>query len=146
MWEKTRWHDGCRLPLELPHRHVEEFGMNHAIAFRALLLFAAMLLGMSTASAAMSAAEVEENVVLTARVKATLIADEVTRARRIHIETYRGIIQLSGFVATNEEKMQAERLAASVPGVLEVRNALEIRQRLADEGAGKGVGGVRQVH
>lgn len=111
--------------------------MNHVTAFRALLLFAAMLPGMSTASAAKPAAEVEENLALTARVKAALIADDVTEARRIHIETYRGIIQLSGFVATNEEKMRAERLAASVPGVLEVRNALEIRQRLADEGASK---------
>lgn len=107
--------------------------MNHAIAFRALLLFAAILLGTSTASAAKPAAEVEENAALTARVKAVLIADDVTMARRIHIETYRGIIQLSGFVATNDEKLQAEKLAASVPGVLEVRNALEIRQRLAGE-------------
>ena len=112
--------------------------MNCATGYRALLLLTAMLLGMSTANAAKSAAEVEENVVLTARVKAALIADEVTKARQIHIETYSGIIQLSGFVATNDEKMRAEKLAASVPGVLEVRNALEIRQRLADEGAGKG--------
>ncbi len=120
--------------------------MKHAIGCRALLVVVAMLLGMSTANAAKSAAEVEENVMLTAKVKAALIADKITRARQIHIETYQGIIQLSGFVATNEEKMQAERLAASVPGVLEVHNALEIRQHLADEGAGKGVGGVRQVH
>lgn len=72
---------------------------------------------------------------LTARVKAALIADETTKARQINIESCRGIIQLSGYVGTNEESMQAERLAASVPGVLEIRNALEIRQRLAVDGA-----------
>lgn len=122
--------------------------MNYATGFRAMLLLAAILLGMSTANAAMSAAEVAENVRLTAKVKAALIADHVTRARQIHIETYGGIILLSGFVATNQEKMRAEKLAASVPGVLEVRNALEIRQRLADEDAGSGDerdGSVRQV-
>ena len=112
--------------------------MNHATAIPTLLLLAAMLLGMNTANAAMSAAESEENVVLTGRVKAALIADHITKARRIHIETYRGIIQLSGFVGTNEERMRAERLAASVPGVLEVRNALGIRPQLADKGLSNG--------
>jgi len=71
----------------------------------------------------------------TARVKATLIADATTKARQINIETYHGIIQLSGYVGTNEESMQVERLAASVPGMLAIRNALEIRQRLAVDGA-----------
>jgi hyperosmotically inducible protein len=138
---------------ELFHRHAEEFGMNCATVYRALVLLAAMLLGAGTADAAMSAAEVEESVVLTARVKAALIADRMTRPRQIHIETYHGIIQLSGFVATNSEKMRAEKLAASVPGVVEVRNALQVRQHLADKGASPGsdrdpalaVDGVRQV-
>lgn len=72
---------------------------------------------------------------LTAGVKAALNTDKTTKARQINIETYRGIIQLSGYVGTNEESMQVEKLAASVPGMLEIRNALEIRQRLAIDGA-----------
>lgn len=112
--------------------------MKHAFDFRALLLLVALLMGMGTANAAKSAAESEENAALTARVKAALIADETTKARQINIEAYRGIVQLSGFVGTNEEKMRAERLAASVPGVLEVRNALEIRPQLADQGLSNG--------
>lgn len=112
--------------------------MKHALDCRALLLLVALLMGMGTANAAKSAAESEENAALTARVKAALIADETTKARRINIETHRGIVQLSGFVGTNEEKMHAERLAASVPGVLEVRNALEIRPQLADRGLSNG--------
>lgn len=110
--------------------------MNHATGFTALLLLAAILLGMTSANAAQTAAEVEENVLLTAKVKAALVADKATRAHQIHIETYRGIIKLSGYVATNDERLQAERLAASVPGVREVRNALEIRRRLADGSMG----------
>jgi len=113
--------------------------MNHAIDCRALLVLDTMLLGAVTANAAQSSQELADNAELTARVKAALIADETTKARQIDIETYRDIIQLSGYVGTNEESMRAERLVASVRGVLEVRNALKIRQWLADKATSEAV-------
>jgi osmotically-inducible protein OsmY len=77
-----------------------------------------------------------EDTLLTVRVKGALITDEVTREHRIHIETFQGIIQLSGSVGSEEEKTRAGEVAATVEGVVEVRNAIEVRQALASRDDG----------
>jgi hypothetical protein len=76
-----------------------------------------------------------DDTLLTARVKGALVNDPITRTHRITIETFQGIIQLSGFVSTAAEKARAGEVVAAVPGVLEVRNAIQVRQALADSGA-----------
>jgi hypothetical protein len=76
-----------------------------------------------------------DDTLLTARVKGALVNDPITRAHVITIETFQGIIQLSGFVSTAAEKARAGEVVAAVPGVLEVRNAIQVRQALADSGA-----------
>lgn len=78
-----------------------------------------------------------EDSLLTARVKGALVSDEVTKAHRINIETYQGVIQLSGFVSTETEKTRAGKIAAAVPGVVEVRNAIEVRHTLARRDTGQ---------
>lgn len=83
-----------------------------------------------------TAGETIDDGVLTAKVKAALIDDPVTKARQINVETYRGVVQLGGFVGSTEEKARATAVAQSVSGVKEVRNALEVRQQVAERGAG----------
>ena len=51
------------------------------------------------------------------------------QARQINVETYRGVVQLSGFVDSSAEKSAATTVARSVSGVQEVRNDLELEQR-----------------
>jgi hyperosmotically inducible protein len=65
---------------------------------------------------------------LTASVKAKLVEDSTTKAHQINVETQKGVVQLTGFVNSNEAKARAGELARSVDGVAEVRNDLEIRQ------------------
>ena len=65
---------------------------------------------------------------LTASVKTKLIDDSTTKAHQINVETQKGVVQLTGFVNSNEAKARAGELARSVDGVVEVRNDLEIRQ------------------
>lgn len=100
------------------------------------LLPTLLLLGavMGTASCAptrtqQSAGEYFDDSVLTTKVKAALVEDPVTKAHQIGVETYRGTVQLSGFVDTKEERAKATTVARSVTGVTEVRNDLEIKQR-----------------
>lgn len=59
---------------------------------------------------------------ITARVKTAMIRNDETKARQINVDTERGIVQLSGFVASNDQKHQAERITRQVAGVTEVRN------------------------
>lgn len=117
--------------------------MKRAITSLPIAALLLMTLGMTdaiaatTRDAARDAEERLEDSLLTARVKGALITDEVTKAHRINIETFQGIIQLSGFVSSEREKLRAGEVAAAVPGVVEVRNAIEVRQTLANRGAGQ---------
>jgi hyperosmotically inducible protein len=110
----------------------------HWIATLALALSSSVTVAATTApDAARAAQERLDDARLIARVKGALIADQVTKARRINIETYQGIIQLSGFVASEAEKNRAGEIVGAVPGVVEVRNAIEVRQTLANRGTGQ---------
>lgn len=73
-----------------------------------------------------AAGEVIDDSVLTAKVKAGLIDDPVTKAGQINVETYRGVVQLGGFVDNDRQKAQAAKVAGSVTGVKEVRNDLRV--------------------
>jgi len=73
-----------------------------------------------------SAGEVIDDAVLTSKVK--LIEDPNTKAHRINVGTQKGIVQLTGFVASSAIRSRAGELALSVNGVVDVKNDLEIRQ------------------
>jgi hyperosmotically inducible protein len=95
--------------------------------FVALVAAAAMLAGGCTATrTSQTAGEVIDDSALTAQVKTALIGDPVTKARQINVETYRGVVQLGGFVDTAAEKDRATQVARSVGGVKDVRNDLRV--------------------
>ena len=73
-----------------------------------------------------SAGEVIDDSVLTSKVKVALIDDPTTKAGQINVETYRGVVQLGGFVDNAQQKSQATTVARSVTGVKEVRNDLRV--------------------
>jgi hyperosmotically inducible periplasmic protein len=73
-----------------------------------------------------SAGEQIDDGVVTAKVKAALIDDPATKARQIEVDTFRGTVQLNGFVDTAADKDAATRVAHSVNGVQNVRNNLAI--------------------
>ncbi len=75
-----------------------------------------------------SAGEMVDDGVITAKVKAALIEDPLTKAHQINVDTYRGVVQLSGFVDDSKSKNRALEVARNVGGVKEVRNNLEIKQ------------------
>ncbi len=115
--------------------------MIRATALKWTSMLALMLLGTVTASAGTQrgTGEFIDDGVLTAKVKGALVADGTTKAHQINIETFQGVIQVSGFVSTEEEKMHAGELATSVEGVVEVRNDIEVRQTLANRSAGEAI-------
>lgn len=82
-----------------------------------------------------TAGEVIDDSVVTAKVKAALIEDPVTKAHDIDVETYRGVVQLGGFVDSAEQKSRAAELARKVAGVTEVRNDLRVSD--ADQSVGR---------
>jgi osmotically-inducible protein OsmY len=69
-----------------------------------------------------------DDSVVTAKVKAKLVDDPVTKAYQINVETFQGTVQLSGFVDSADAVSRAERLAKDVGGVKGVKNSLQVRK------------------
>jgi hyperosmotically inducible protein len=74
-----------------------------------------------------SVSEVTDDGVVTTKVKAALIADPVTKAHEINVATNQGVVQLSGFVDSAEQKSKASEIARSIEGVRDVQNQLDIK-------------------
>jgi osmotically-inducible protein OsmY len=74
------------------------------------------------------AEEAIDDGVVTAKVKAALVNDPVTKAHRINVETFKGQVQLSGFVETDEARTRALQVARDIEGVREVTDAMQVRE------------------
>ena len=68
-----------------------------------------------------------DDSVITTKVKSELVGDPVTKARAISVETFKGVVQLSGFVNTAEEKEKAGEIARNVKGVVDVKNNINVK-------------------
>lgn len=64
---------------------------------------------------------------ITAKVKGLFVKDERLSSFDVKVETYKGVVQLSGFVKTESEKKAAEEIAFSVVGVEKVTNNIIVR-------------------
>jgi hyperosmotically inducible protein len=106
--------------------------MKSSVLKVATLVFTLAVLGACTATPTQkTAGEQIDDSVLTGKVKAALIADESTKARQIDVETFRGTVQLNGFVDSAEAKAAATRVANSVDGVKKVDNNLSVNSGTA---------------
>ncbi len=74
-----------------------------------------------------STGEYVDDSVITAKVKAELAEDDFLKSFQISVETYKGVVQLSGFVNSKETVDKAEQIAASVEGVKSVKNNLIVK-------------------
>ena len=70
-----------------------------------------------------------DNSTITAKVKAAFASDPVVSALAVHVKSYKGTVQLSGFVNTQAEKDQAEQIARGVSGVEAVTNSLIVKTK-----------------
>jgi len=68
-----------------------------------------------------------DDSVITTKVKAQLAADDFLKSFQISVETYKGTVQLSGFVSSQKAVYKAEEIARSVKGVKSVKNDLIVK-------------------
>jgi hyperosmotically inducible periplasmic protein len=74
-----------------------------------------------------SMGEAIDDGVIKTKLKTDLIEDPVTKARHIETEVRQGVVELSGFVDSNDEKARAGEIAMKVKGVKTVHNDLEVK-------------------
>ncbi|MGE0859446.1 MAG: BON domain-containing protein [Gammaproteobacteria bacterium] len=74
-----------------------------------------------------SAGEILDDTLVTTKVKSALVADPVTKAHQISVDTYKGVVKLSGNVDSAEAEKRAVEVAQGIEGVTSVEDHLSIR-------------------
>ena len=64
---------------------------------------------------------------ITTKVKADILAEPSLKVADINVETYKGVVQLSGFVDSAASRDKAVALARSVKGVTSVKNDMRLK-------------------
>jgi len=76
-----------------------------------------------------SAGEFTDDAALTAKVKTAIATDAGARtASAVNVETYRGVVQLTGFVDSEDQASRAVTAAKKVQGVRSVKNDIRIKK------------------
>jgi hyperosmotically inducible protein len=90
-----------------------------------------MLMGSFAACASTSkqesAGEFIDDSVITTKVKSLLAGDDFLKSFQISVETYKSVVQMSGFVDSQRALDKAGQIARSVKGVTSVKNSLIVK-------------------
>lgn len=95
--------------------------------FTVVILCGFIFSACSVMSGRETAGQYVDDTSVTSRVKSAIIQDPNLKARQIHVETFQGIVQLSGFIDSSKEKMRVEALVLGTTGVKSVKNDLIVR-------------------
>jgi osmotically-inducible protein OsmY len=98
--------------------------------FSKILVIIALLfsfVGCASTRTQESTGEVIDDAAITTKVKSALIQDKEVSAMRIQVETYKGIVQLSGFANSQREAEKAGEVAGHVSGVKSVKNDIRVK-------------------
>jgi hyperosmotically inducible protein len=87
-----------------------------------------MIVACSSTPSQQSTGQAIDDGVITAKVKAKLIDDPMTKAHQINVDTFKGNVQLSGFVESDQARTRALQLARDVEGVKNVKDGMQIRK------------------
>lgn len=85
------------------------------------------LSGCSATATRQSTGEYVDDAAITTKVKTAFVRDETVKAIDVKVDTFKGVVQLSGFVDTAAQKERAGSLAGAIPGVLEVKNNIAVK-------------------
>jgi len=96
-------------------------------AVAAALATALLMTGCAPTATRQGTGEYIDDSVITSKVKAALLADPEVKGTAVNVETYRGTVQLSGFVDSPSEIARAAEKAYEVKGVNSVRNDLKVK-------------------
>ncbi|UCV20789.1 BON domain-containing protein [Ferribacterium limneticum] len=94
-------------------------------AFLALSLLTAV--GCASTAKSEGTGEYIDDTVITSKVKAAILGESTLKSAEINVETFKGIVQLSGFVSSQAAASKAVELARAVKGVSSVKNDMRIK-------------------
>jgi osmotically-inducible protein OsmY len=100
---------------------------NLFIGYLVLIMLVATLGACASTAIGESTGEYVDDSVITTKVKTLLAQDDFLKSFQIGVETYKGTVQLSGFVNSRDAVTKAAEIARSVKGVRSVKNNLVVK-------------------
>ena len=100
---------------------------NVVISCLAVLILLAAFAGCASTRTHESTGEYVDDSTITTKVKALLAEDDFLKSFQISVETYKGTVQLSGFVNSRDAVSKAGEITRSVKGVRSVKNSLIVK-------------------
>jgi hyperosmotically inducible protein len=94
------------------------------------LALSALLISISACAATEtkeSTGQYVDNSVLTAKVKTAIFNEPSLKSSEISVETFKGEVQLSGFVSSIDQTKKAVEIAKGIPGVTAVKNDMRVK-------------------
>ena len=87
----------------------------------------ATLIGCASDAKKEGAGRVIEDSLITTKVKAAVLKEPTLKSSEINVETFKGVVQLSGFVNSEADIQKAVEVARGVEGVTSVKNDMRLK-------------------
>ena len=100
---------------------------NVFIGYLVLIMIVATFMACASSPKQESTGEYVDDSVITTKVKSLLAADDFLKSFQIGVETFKGTVQLSGFVDSQNAVNKAVEITRSVKGVRSVKNNLIVK-------------------
>lgn len=104
---------------------MNKFSKVLSAAFLAVTLVS--VVGCASTSTQSGTGEYVDDAVITTKVKAEIFNEPTLKSAEINVETFKGVVQLSGFVNSQADINKAVSLARSVKGVTSVKNDMRLK-------------------
>ena len=85
------------------------------------------MLGCASTTKQEGTGEYIDDTVITTKVKARILDEPGLKSAEINVETFKGVVQLSGFVKSQSDINRAAELARGVRGVTSVKNDMRLK-------------------
>ena len=97
------------------------------VQYLVIVMLVAGIAACASTSKQSGTGEYVDDTVITTKVKSLLAADDFLKSFAISVETYKGTVQLSGFVDSQNAINKAGEIARGVQGVSSVKNNLIVK-------------------
>ena len=101
---------------------------NRFVGYFVLVMLMVAFVACDSTSKQEGAGEFVDDSVITTKIKALLAEDDFLKSFQISVETYKGTVQLSGFVDSQKAVDKAGEIARGVKGVKSVKNNLNVKK------------------
>ena len=101
--------------------------LTRKLATLAGVLLMATALGCASTAKHEGTGEYVDDTVITSKVKTAIFNESTLKSAEINVETFKGVVQLSGFVSSAANEAKAVQVASAVGGVKSVKNDMRLK-------------------